>query len=180
MTDHHESEPTADVRSGPEEREGNERGLAEWVVMYDDAVRIDAEDSDVIYHDMVRCARALTDRTSREGVEKDDEGRPYPCGAFVSGDSRWFCRLESDHVGEHEWVQGAALRSQEAEPRYGYVVVRQTDGRVFLAPHKGYFSTRDQAAESAAQHSSDSVNGARHTVAAVVPVSESTDGEEAS
>uniref|UniRef100_A0A6M3K9C8 Uncharacterized protein n=2 Tax=viral metagenome TaxID=1070528 RepID=A0A6M3K9C8_9ZZZZ len=38
-----------------------------------------------------------------EGVEKDDEGRPYQCGAFVSDDSRWECRLESDHGGDHEW-----------------------------------------------------------------------------
>lgn len=41
---------------------------------------------------------------SPEAVEKDGEGRPYPCGAFVSGDSRWFCRLESDHEGDHEFV----------------------------------------------------------------------------
>jgi hypothetical protein len=40
-----------------------------------------------------------------EEVQKDDEGRPYPCGAFVSNDSRWFCRLASDHDGDHEWVQ---------------------------------------------------------------------------
>lgn len=37
------------------------------------------------------------------GVEKDDEGRPYQCGAFVSGDSRWECVRESDHSGDHEW-----------------------------------------------------------------------------
>jgi hypothetical protein len=40
-----------------------------------------------------------------EEVQKDDEGRPYPCGAFISDDSRWFCRLASDHDGDHEWVQ---------------------------------------------------------------------------
>ena len=38
-----------------------------------------------------------------EPVEKDNEGRPYQCGAFVCGDARWECVLESDHAGEHEW-----------------------------------------------------------------------------
>ena len=37
-------------------------------------------------------------------VEKDDEGRPYQCGAFVADDSRWECRLESDHESDHEWM----------------------------------------------------------------------------
>jgi hypothetical protein len=45
-------------------------------------------------------------------VDKDDEGRPYPCGAFVWGDARWFCRLESDHAGAHEWAQ----RKSEPDP----------------------------------------------------------------
>ena len=48
---------------------------------------------------------AMMDTPEPERVDKDDEGRPYPCGAFVSDDSRWFCRLESDHAGDHEWVQ---------------------------------------------------------------------------
>lgn len=41
--------------------------------------------------------------TATPEVEKDDEGRPYQCGAFVSGDSRWECLLESDHRSDHEW-----------------------------------------------------------------------------
>lgn len=51
-----------------------------------------------------------------ERVEKDDEGRPYACGAFVADDRRWFCRLESDHGGDHEWVQYAPEPAALASP----------------------------------------------------------------
>lgn len=47
-------------------------------------------------------------------VEKDDEGRPYQCGAFVASDSRWECRLESDHAGDHEWqLRGEQTREDD-------------------------------------------------------------------
>ena len=60
--------------------------------------------------DAIEAARASLG--GMEEVAKDDEGRPYQCGAFVSGDSRWECRLESDHESDHEW----RLATPEAEP----------------------------------------------------------------
>ena len=65
--------------------------------------------------------RRLAARTSGpstgEAVEKDNEGRPYQCGAFVACDGRWECVLESDHEGEHEWrIREPVGTRPESEP----------------------------------------------------------------
>lgn len=52
-----------------------------------------------------------------DGIVKDDEGRPYQCGAFVANDSRWECLLESDHEGEHQWMIASSVGIESLERR---------------------------------------------------------------
>lgn len=95
-----------------------------------------------------------------EPVEKDDEGRPYPCGAFVAGDSRWSCRLESDHAGDHEWVQHSASPLPscpwEGPVRVAIDPVAESIG-VVVAPDGSHISARIDV--EAAHYLADLING---------------------
>ncbi len=62
-------------------------------------------------------ARALYASPVPQAVEKDGEGRPYQCGAFVSNDSRWECVRESDHEGDHDWRIRGVPQQREPELR---------------------------------------------------------------